>query len=48
MNQPKDGRGKGSGMPDGGRAGRNTGGCKKGGPGQGKGGGRGSGSGRRK
>ena len=45
-NQPKDGRGKGKGIPGGGRAGKNTGPCKKDGPGYGKGGGRGKGKGR--
>ena len=44
--RPKDGRGGGKGMAGGRRAGRNTGGCKKGGPGQGAGGGRGKGTGR--
>ncbi|GAH00242.1 unnamed protein product [marine sediment metagenome] len=47
MKQPKDARGKGTGMPGGGRAGKNTGPCKSGGPGYGKGGGRGGGKGRK-
>jgi len=42
----KRGAGKGKGMPGGGRRNKNTGGCKKGGPGGGKGGGRGRGTGR--
>jgi len=46
LNPPRDGRGKGRGMPGGGRRGRNTGPCKKGGPGHGRGGGRGGGRGR--
>ena len=39
----KDGRGKGKGMPGGGRRNRNRGGCVTGGPGFGQGGGRGGG-----
>lgn len=46
--RPKDGRGKGVGMPGGGRSGKNTGGCKSGGPGGGAGGGQGGGTGRKK
>lgn len=44
--RPRDGRGKGVGMPNGRRGGRNTGNCKYGGPGYGRGGGRGRGRGR--
>ena len=44
--RPHDGRGKGKGMPGGGRAGRNTGPCKKGGVGHGGGGGAGKGKNR--
>lgn len=41
--RPKDGRGRGKGVPGGRRAGRNKGGCKDNGPGRGKGEGRSSG-----
>ncbi len=43
----KDGRGKGRGMLGGMRKGKNTGGCKVGGPGYGMGGGRGRGRNRK-
>lgn len=43
----KDGSGKGVGRAGGGRRNKNTGGCKKGGPGGGRGGGRGRGTGRK-
>lgn len=43
----KNGEGGGVGMPGGRRQGRNTGGCKKDGPGQGRGGGQGAGKNRK-
>jgi len=44
---PRDGRGKGQGMPGGRRRGRNTGPCKRGGIGYGRGSGKGKGRSRR-
>jgi len=43
----KSGAGKGRGVKGGGRRNKNTGGCKRGGPGRGLGKGRGSGQGRK-
>ena len=43
----KDGHGKGKGMPGGGRANRNIGGCREGGKGEGRGEGKGKGKGRK-